>query len=873
MILQSYRDKDTEVVNEVGGKAANLAWLSARGYHVPKWRVIPANYFLVDKSSEKSLEINSEIKEWMDGCGLDSIAVRSSMVGEDSRACSFAGQLKSYMNLKNAETIEKKIDDCYFSAFSDLNKNYLKRQEMKSDSIRMSVILQEMIEGEKSGVLFTTNPVNGCRAEYVISAGFGLGEGIVSGQVDCDEWTLSALDGQVLKSEITTKKKIVKAAREGIETEDLSTEQSLSHVLSSEELEKLYRLGKSITKQKGYPQDIEWTIKGENLYVLQTRDVVSLADETPVGEPYVFNNSNIQESFCGLTSPLTFSFAREAYHQVYSQLMEIMGFSRLQVMQEDRRHSQMLALVRGRVYYNINSWYRGLLLLPSFGRNKRDMEKMMGIEEPIDFVVDLELGFLDKIKKIPQVLFLLIRVGIKMAFMPKLFSRFRARFYTDLEAFKKGGLFGRSAEELQGIINEAKESFLKSWDAPVINDFCVMMSSGKVRRELEKLESEELYGDVLAGEDLESVNPTKELIRISDYIKSKPVVRSAYLENVDNMSVCRLERIDKKLAEMVAGYIEKYGDRVMGELKLESLSLHEDPSFVFQIIGSFCQDEKLNLKDWQSREQQRRASSEKQIRQKIGFLKWYFFKKKLNQLRQSVRFREAMRLDRTRSFGFFRQAYRAMGYALLNRGCLEKLEDIFYLSTEEIESFLCGQAFFDNPKNLVQLRKDQYKKWEEEDAPCQLEGWAPFSMENSTENPLNPSLLDSVESEGFQGENYFKGLGCFPGVVEGEVVVVQNPQQAQNLKGKILCAVRTDPGWTPLFVQIKGLLVERGSSLSHSAIVAREMGIPTVVGIANLTKILKTGDRVKLDGAHGLVIKDESDDVRTSSNHKNETTL
>ena len=166
----------------------------------------------------------------------------------------------------------------------------------------------------------------------------------------------------------------------------LLNDKSQSWALNGSEIQEIYLLGREITQKKGYPQDIEWTIKEGAIYILQTRNITHLPPELPLNqEPYIFDNSNIQESFCGPTLPLTFSFAREAYRQVYNQLMKIMGFSQTIINREDPRHKRMLALIRGRVFYNINNWYKGLLLMPSFSRNKKDMEQMMGLENPVDF--------------------------------------------------------------------------------------------------------------------------------------------------------------------------------------------------------------------------------------------------------------------------------------------------------------------------------------------------------------------------------------------------------------------------------------------------------------------------------------------------------
>ena len=821
MILKFAYDKNINDAHEIGGKAFNLKWLTECGYQIPTWCVIPADYFNFPRWALLAIEI----EQWMQKNSIQSIAVRSSAQGEDGDENSFAGQLNSYLNLETMDSIKARIEDCHNSLLSYRHESYLKAKNLNAKTFKMSVILQEMIIGEKSGVIFTANPQNTSRSEYLISTSLGLCEGVVSGKSDCDEWIINATSGDILKS------KTHKA----------------SPVLDESEIKKLCSLGREITQKKGRPQDIEWTLKEGVVYLLQARDVTALPVEVPLaGRPCVFDNSNIQESFCGLTLPLTFSFARKAYQQVYTQLMSVMGFSQEKIATEDERHKKMLGLIRGRVFYNIDNWYKGLLLMPSFNRNKEDMEQMMGLEDPIDFVVDFKPSVWEKIKIFPQMALLVVRMSYAFFQIENLFLAFRKEFYSSLRELQSNHLFGQTAEEIQETIKKAESKFLKSWSAPIINDFYVMFSSGKVRRKLKKLNQLELYSDLLSGENLESINPTKELVRISDYIKSNPLVCSAFLARNNQIEINHLKNIDPKLFTMVKKYIDKYAHRVPGELKLESLSLQENAKPILSILASYCQDPDLSLNNWEKREKQRRHDAEKCLRQRMNFIEWCFFQKQINRLRQGVRFREAMRLDRTNSFGFFRQSYRAMGYALVNRHCLENVEDIFYLTIEEIEDFLCGQSFFDRPQDLVHLRKEQYKVWQDEEVPHRIRDYAPFPLIQNTICETIPSL------EG----NLLKGTGCFPGIVEGEVVVVTDPRNIHTLKDKILCSMRTDPGWTPLFAQIKGLLVERGSTLSHSAIIARELGIPTIIGIPGLTKTLKTGERVVFDSSSGIIKKE-----------------
>src|SRR6185503_17215572 len=161
----------------------------------------------------------------------------------------------------------------------------------------------------------------------------------------------------------------------------------------------------------------------------------------------VFDNSNIQESYCGVTTPLTFSFASHAYFEVYSQLMGMMGFSEAETRAHDRRHRELLALINGRVYYNIGNWYRGLLFLPSFGRNKADMERMMGLTEPVDFVEDSKPGWRQKLATVPRMAQTLVRLLAAFARIDSKFARFEASFekkYSEVDRAKLQRLDGRA---------------------------------------------------------------------------------------------------------------------------------------------------------------------------------------------------------------------------------------------------------------------------------------------------------------------------------------------------------------------------------------------------------------------------------------------
>ncbi|MFN9068625.1 MAG: PEP/pyruvate-binding domain-containing protein, partial [Bdellovibrionales bacterium] len=223
---------------------------------------------------------------------------------------------------------------------------------------------------------FSANPVNGLRSQCLISFTNGLGEKLVSGDETGSSYIVG-LDNQIL-----------------------SHQGDLSLPLSAiKEIAEKSRKAAEIFKT---PVDVEWALLSNQVYILQARPITSALGHTPSQDPTVFDNSNIQESYNGVTTPLTYSYAVEAYHQVYNQIMKLMKMSDEDFEQAQYRHRHMLGLIEGRVYYNINSWYEGLLCLPHFGRQKEAMEKMMGLQKPVDFVQDVTLSKSEKIKRLPS---------------------------------------------------------------------------------------------------------------------------------------------------------------------------------------------------------------------------------------------------------------------------------------------------------------------------------------------------------------------------------------------------------------------------------------------------------------------------------------
>jgi pyruvate,water dikinase len=837
----------------IGGKAYHLAQLQRAGFLTPSFFVLKVDFFQsLVKEFDRPIGVQSReaFAEFLRtksllfamfknqlAAVLDTTAVwsiRSSAVAEDGSDFSYAGIFSSFLYQTGLQAVSESIIQVISSAFSERAYNYVQRPSP------MAVIIQRMIDAEKSGVLFTINSSEGKYSELHISASYGIGEGVVSGVSDCDEFYVHKKTN-FLRSRIADKKQYCIRNASGLGTEEASVPESLrlKEVLTPEEVIRLTELGLKIENKFLSPQDVEWCLYQNQLYVLQTRPLTKVAPSTD--RSFVFDNSNIQESFNGVTTPLTFSYASEAYRQVYSQLMKVMGFSQKEVSRHDWRHQHMLGLVSGRVYYNIDQWYAGLLFLPGFNKQKEDMEAMMGLEQPVNFIQSRSFTWFEKLQQVPRLILLSARLLIQFAKIDSSVRRFESWFHDLYSQYGRDQFSSCETSELHSRLREFQQKSLKEWGTPIVNDFYVMMSSGKVRRQLQEVHLSSEYASLLAGEDLESLKPTLCLMKMAQEVKEKgyPIHQASDIQKLEEEIY-----FSKKFAD----YIELYGDRVMGELKLEVKTLREDRQFLYEMLAQMVIHSNFSAEELHEKEQRTRKRSEEKVRNKIhsqlGSSAWKSFEKSLKALRKGVKHREALRLYRTRVFGLVRSYYLEIGKRWVAAGILDDVQDIFFLSEQEISDYFYGKSYHQNLRPLVRIRKDEKTFFEGKD----LGGQVHLALPASSHQPMPSQSFSQVADDGT-----LCGIGCYPGTIQGEVQFVQSPEQMQGLQGKILLALRTDPGWTPLFTIVKGLIIEKGSALSHSAVIAREMGIPAVVGVSQATQRISTGEKVELNGYDGSI--------------------
>jgi len=801
----------------IGGKGSGLHALKKIGFNVPLWATITTEFFKAALASRPELKVEElrsiqfspqeeallkEVWNQISEKGTVSVAVRSSAADEDGAKLSFAGQMDTFLNVSSWPQFTQSVLGCWASLFGERAVAYRTQNGIDPWKAQMAVIVQQMVHADVSGVIFTANPLNHNLEEMLITAARGLGEGLVSGQVDADTHVLDR-GGKTLKEELVEKA-----------------------CLTPEQLKTLHHLSLKAEQAQGVPLDIEFSIAKNQIYFLQARPITSLKQFK------VWDNSNIGESYTGVTTPLTFSFIREAYFAVYWQFCETIGVSQKTIFKNRHILKNMLGLIQGRVYYNLLNWYELVSLMPGFQYNKGFMEQMMGLQ-----VVKASKPSKNKyLVELPR----LLKVSCKMLLahfrLPKEVGKFHAHFKEVYSQYAKLDYANMSPQEMLAIYRTLEEEVLWKWRSPITNDFEAMIFYGLLKKLTLKWGLDPvLQNDLLSGEgDIKSAALITELIDFARMISEMPQ-KTAFL-NGTPAEAYELLKGTPELSAKFSEYLENYGVRCINEMKLESTPIKDDPLFCIAAIQNYLRTGIPETK------QTLRKDAEELLKGKLKPLQKLLYDWILGNARKAVRNRENQRFVRTQAYSLVRTLVQGIGAQWEEKNLIIKAKDIFYLELDEIWSYIEGTSTCVNLKGLIELRKAEFKAYELENPDDRIETAGEVYFGNSFAQPVTNTE-----------EGVIKGLGCCSGIVEGEVKVVLSPDSQLKLNKEIMVAKQTDPGWGVLFPSVSGLIIEKGSMLSHSAIVAREMGIPAVIGVKNATKIFASGDRVRLDGSKGTL--------------------
>lgn len=806
---------DAADVAVAGGKAAALARLAA-AFRVPAFFVIPADAF-----TEQGLPaaLKAEIADALADIGAGPYAVRSSGREEDGESGSHAGQFATELNIA-AHDVTDAAFRVWRSGFTETLSEYRIAKGLSGAPHPPSVLVQQMIAPRAAGVAFSADPVSGDRSIAVISAVEGLADRLVGGDEDGDSYRIDGADKTVDVDLVGP-----------------------NPVLSEEERAEVAALARAAQAHFGSPQDIEWAIDGAGLHLLQSRPITTLAPLVPSSddEIVIWDNSNIVESYPGVVSPLTFTFARYVYSHVYQAFSRMMGVSRDAVEDHRAVFENMLGRVDGRVYYNLLNWYRALALFPGFKANRAFMEGMMGVSEALPEALAEKIApkeedgfarFLDNLA--------LVRVGLGLVYRQITIRPTIDSFYERLNAAlaaPDAEIDRMSAPALAAQYRELEGRLLARWDAPLVNDFLCMIAFGAAQKAVTKWGGDEgvahLSGVLIGQGDIISAEPAK-LIREMGEIAAPDPVLVARLGAGDRSAVSMSPELQRRFD----AYIAKFGDRCTQELKLESRTLHDDPTQILKAVAAAAQSTG-------------RVASTAQVTPDIEDViddpfqrivaRWL-----VSWAKARVRDRENLRFERTRLFGRVRRIVLALGSRFNEAGVLDDPRDVFNLTIEELLGAVEGALVTADLRRLAALRAAETQAQLLRPDPPER-----FTVQGAHVSGL--SALNAAASAPDEGGDVRKGLGCCRGVITAKVRVIEDPRVEALEPGEILVARHTDPGWIAVFANAAGVIAERGSLLSHSAIVAREMGVPCVVGLKNATQWLKTGDIVRLDGGAGTV--------------------
>ncbi|EHL10707.1 hypothetical protein HMPREF9625_00903 [Oribacterium parvum ACB1] len=857
-------------------KAKNLGILAAEGFPVPK-------FIVLSEREEPDLSFSEK----------DFFAVRSNFSAEDGGEHSFAGQFLTRLNVKR-EKVEEAVQEVFASYAGSLDykekanrgkeeycsqkqgKEELqekaeqkkaeqkKAEQRKVESSVETVIIQEMLFPEKSGVLFTKNP-KGLLSEMVAVLGQGLGDKVVEDQENV--LTYHYFPGECLYQEGKLRDNYMgdekdadleKASRIRLENENFADSKKDHRagtlVLTEKELKTLFTLGERIEQLFQKPMDIEFAIEGGKIYILQAREITTLDTHLPIR---ILDNSNISESFPGICLPLSVSFAKEMYCGIFTSLGR--RFLGKKVSSYKELFQRMVGEFSGRMYYEISSWYDILRLLPFSKKIIPVWQGMLGVSNE-------EISFS---KKKPS-FFLKCRIAFLFCYyflvsqrkMKALDCFFKERY----ASYTKQVEDEEDVKALFSLFLKMKEDLLREWDITLMNDMVSFIST-------------HLYGKKTAF-SLETMKPVRALSAL------KAVAGKHGLDSGEY-------RREKK------SYISAYGDRIEGELKLETRTYRTNEELLDRWILDALETEKAGQDsrgDFPKEKYSLRkdCSEAEHSMQKAYGKKDSFEKDSIEtdcsekdceetsrmekpseaKLRKSFLYRlaesscnnrEISRLHRTRCFGLMRSIVDKIGEKTIGF-------DVYYLSLEELEEMLFSGKDFS-----LKIARDKELRKAYERLPVlsrvkllgkvdrdPLEGeirvlsYESFKGKGNKEGKSRDTEEGKGETErkedGESTPRVFLGRGVSKGIFRGEVLKIKRLQEIRvaEAKGKILLSYSTDPGWFPYLNMAEGLITERGSLLSHSAILARELEKPAVVNIPNIMEELHSGDIVEIDGDLGI---------------------
>jgi pyruvate,water dikinase len=807
----------------VGGKAYNCARLKQAGFPVPDGVVIPTD------AAETDMRALPD-DPWFDALPADArFAVRSSGIGEDSERHSFAGVHDTQLNVGRAE-LAAAVVLCRRSADSDQARAYRDARELAEGDAAIGVLVQQMVPAVRSGVAFTINPITGAD-EMVVNAAWGLGEALVSGRVDPDEFTLAKPDGRVT------------AARLGAKNGDRA-----GPTLTADELRELGGLLHRIEQHYGAPQDIEWCHDGQQFWIVQSRPVTTARNVEPRTkslEPSAKNpaetewtRANMIEVFPDQISPQCLAAYDDMLNRGQRQYMG-------RLLAPDAELGPMFKAFRGRLYMNLSQMRRVVALI---GAPAADLLKSLGHSEQIhprdEIAPRVRLGNI--LRLLPD----FIRVGLLDARAERVLRRHEADTRATIARASSADPRTLSDKEIwdtiQWWIDLGPETI-----RPVFVMSGVLARESEVRKACDRVGfsyDRLVYPQLAAGTKSVSSQQAIDLVAVANTARHEATAMTYLLGNDGTFSDFRSALAGTAFLERFDGFLDQYGHRGRYESDWSIPRLHENPAPALFAIREQLHGPSQDIKALAERQTADAAAAWRAFEAHLTlWQKWTMLprvRRRLRRLKKQYGWREQVRSDLTRTVRYLRAYHLTLADRFVERGWLDRRDDYFLLHLDEIAAVIRDVQPGAGLRHIAARRVAEL----EEQKHLQM----PMLMRESE----LPALLRRPNAAPESGGQVLTGLCVSPGAVEAEVVVMKDPSEFATMRrGAILVAPGTDPSWTPLFTLASGVIVEVGGMLSHASTIAREYGLPALANVKNATRVLKTGDRVFLDASGGRIVR------------------
>jgi pyruvate,water dikinase len=811
-----------------GGKAANLARLIAAGAPVPHGVVI------VDGALDRRPVDLAAALALLPA----TLIVRSSAIGEDSADASFAGQLESIADVTSPDLLRAAVARVSASRGSERVRAY---QAARGKVLAgMGVIVQRQVPAALSGVLFTVSPT--APAEMLLEYCGGMGEALVSGAVNPGRVSIhrTAKEGRYPWKHIAA-------------PDDPAPAEYL--LLTDSQISTLARLALDIEAVFGSPQDIEWTIDAAGkLWIVQSRPITTAPDLKTHGpkdpRTQVWSNANVNENFPQPISPLLYSIARQGYYHYFRNLGTAFGISenRLRTMEPALR--QIIGVHGARMYYNLTSIHSVLRSAPFGDLLSGSFNQFVGAEE----TSARRLGAAYRVRQAGELAVIAAKTTWQYLFVTSRVEKFERT----VDAYASETHPDRLARKPLADLLRDFRGFLEirnhRWTNASLADAGAMVCYGLLQRLLARAcparDQQALHNTLLkALPDLVSSMPPLKLWELSRMVRASAEL-DALVRDAAPAQVLRIITSEPRHAafrEAFETFLTDWGFRCSGELMLTVPSFQEEPGPVIELLKAYAAMDGEAPPDLLKRQAAERIRETAAVMAALGWRQRLIVGTILRWTQRSIQLRERARFKQALLYSRLRRVSLAIGDRLASAGRIERPDDVFFLSAEELELLAAGGAMFpDHVKQLVALRRSAHADLSATVPPDSLELCAGDYMRAGAASEVTAPDGDLAAS--------LTGVGACGGSTTARAAILLDVTESHKLTaGDVLVTRQTDPGWGPVFPLISGLVIERGGMLSHGAIIAREFGIPSVVGVKDATRLIPHGVRVTVDGNEGVV--------------------